>query len=97
MESKRATKETGTCISCIANATKANTHGIPIISLVSFVRRLAHAGWPVSSPCLLRQVSSVWSRNREGSFGPLLMGAQVVTADFVAGELHGLSMRTAAT
>jgi hypothetical protein len=40
MESKRATKETGTRISCIATTMKANTHEIPNINLV---RRLARA------------------------------------------------------
>jgi hypothetical protein len=41
MKSKRATKETGTRISCIATAMKANTREIPIIN---FARRLTHAG-----------------------------------------------------
>ena len=40
MKSKRATKETGTRIYCIATAIKANTHEIPIIN---FVSRLARA------------------------------------------------------
>jgi hypothetical protein len=44
VKSKRATKEPGTRIYCIATAMKANTHEIPIIS---FARRLTHAG-PVS-------------------------------------------------
>ena len=44
MKSKRATKETGTRISCIATAMKANTHEILNID---FVRRLARAE-PVS-------------------------------------------------
>ena len=69
MESKRATKATGTRISCIATAMKANTHEIPI---TNFVRRLTHAGLSVSSLCLLRQVSSVssaagdWTRSGGG-------------------------------
>jgi hypothetical protein len=44
MKSKRATKETGTRISCVATAMKANTHKIPT---GNFARRLTHAG-PVS-------------------------------------------------
>jgi len=44
MKSKRATKETGTRIYCIATAMKANTHEILNID---FVRRLARAE-PVS-------------------------------------------------
>jgi hypothetical protein len=44
MKSKRATKETGTRIYCIATAMKANTHEILNIN---FVRRLARAE-PVS-------------------------------------------------
>jgi hypothetical protein len=40
MKSKRATKEPGTRIYCIATAMKANTHEIPNIN---FVRRLARA------------------------------------------------------
>ena len=40
MKSMRATKETGTRISWIATAMKANTHEIPNIN---FVRRLTHA------------------------------------------------------
>jgi hypothetical protein len=35
VESKRATKATGTRISCIAAAMKANTHEIPIIDFAS--------------------------------------------------------------
>jgi len=41
MKSKRATKETGTRISCIATAMKANTHEIQIIT---FAKCLTHAG-----------------------------------------------------
>jgi len=41
MESKRATKDTGTRISYMATAMKANTHEIPIIN---FPWRLTHAG-----------------------------------------------------
>ena len=44
MKSKRATKETGTRISCTVAAMKADTHEIPTIN---FVRRLARAE-PVS-------------------------------------------------
>jgi len=55
-KSKRATKEKGTRISCIATAMQANPHKI------NFVRRPARAE-PVSFLCLLRQVSSASSRN----------------------------------
>jgi hypothetical protein len=61
VESKRATKETGACIYCVATVMKANTHEIPISNLA---RRQAHAARPVSFLCLLRQVSSVLPRNR---------------------------------
>jgi hypothetical protein len=44
MKSKRATKEAGTRIYCIATAMQANTHETAIIH---FARRLTHAG-PVS-------------------------------------------------
>jgi hypothetical protein len=60
MKSKRATKETGSRIFCIATAMKANTHQIPIIN---FPWQTTHARRKVSSLCLLRQVSSGLSRN----------------------------------
>jgi len=47
-------------ISRIDTAMDANIHEIPIIN---FARRLRHARRPVSSLCLLRQVSSLLSRN----------------------------------
>jgi hypothetical protein len=90
MESKRATKETGARIYCIATATKATTHEMPISN---FVKRLTHTGRPVSFLCLLRQVSSALSRNRGNQARPDVHKAQFVTANLMAAELHGLSAR----
>jgi hypothetical protein len=84
MKSKRATKATGARISCSATAMKANTHEIPKIS---FVRRLTPAG-PVSSLCLLRQVSSLLSRNCRNEPRRDQGEAWVVTPDFMARQLH---------
>ena len=87
MKSKRATKAAGTRISCTATAMKADTREIP---LIDFSRRLTNAGRPVSSLCLLRQVSSVLSRNCRNEPWP-----DVDEAQFAAANLwHGDCMST---
>ncbi len=87
MKSKRATKATGTRISFIATAMKANTHEIPG---TNFARRLTHVGWSVSSLCLLRQVSSVLSPNCRNDSWP-----DADEARFAAANLwHGDCMST---
>jgi hypothetical protein len=50
-----------------------------------------HAGRPVSSPCLLRQVSSVGVTQSWEPGSPHLDDAQFVTANFMAAELQALS------
>jgi hypothetical protein len=60
MKSKRATKQTRTRISRIANAMQANTQEIRIVNFEATDTCRA----AVSSLCLLRQVSSVSSHNR---------------------------------
>jgi hypothetical protein len=60
MESKRATKETGTGIYRIATAMRAKTHEITNINFVSDWHLPNRS---VSTLWLLRQVSSVLSRN----------------------------------
>ena len=88
MKSKRATKETGAHIYCVATAMRANTHEI---------RSLAPPGdshlpgRSVSSLWLLRQVSPVSSRNLGKQARPDVEEAQFVAANFMAAELHGLS------
>jgi hypothetical protein len=87
MKSKRATKETGTRIYCIATAIKASPHEIPIIA---FATRTAETRRAVSSLWLLRQVSSVSSRKRRNWVWPEVNGV-VCGRKSVAAELHGLS------
>jgi hypothetical protein len=71
----------------IATVIKASTHEFPIIS---FATRFAPTRRAVSSLWLLRQVSSVSSRNRRNWVWPELDGV-VCGGEFMAAELHGLS------
>jgi hypothetical protein len=72
----------------IATAMRTNTHGIPMINF-HVTNIPSRAG--VSFLCRLRQVSSVLSRGRGTRLGPIQTKRSFVTANFMAGQLHGPS------
>ena len=83
MKSKRATKETGTRISCIATAMKAS---IPAVPILNFARRPTQCRAAVSSLCLLRQVSSALSHDCRNKLRPDADEAQFATANLWHGD-----------